>query len=129
MAYNGFKGIGPNNLGTSPLKQLKNGNRGRIKRDSLKVDRIFRNTVYKNPKGRIDNPFVTTRDNSPEGKARGQKFAKDNDFEGWKKMKKLESQQNKENNIGRPTQRTSAQKNALTNAWNYTDIYKKKYKQ
>jgi hypothetical protein len=129
MAYNGFKGIGPNNLGASPLKQLKNGNRGRIKRDSLKVNRIFRNTVYKNPNGRIDNPFVTTTDNSPEGKARGQKFAKDNDFEGWKKMKKLESQQNKENNTGRPTQRTSAQKKALTNAWNYTDIYKKKYKQ
>ncbi len=129
MAYNGFKGIGPNNLGASPLKQLKNGNRGRIKRDSLKVDRIFRNTVYKNPKGRIDNPFVTTTDNSPEGKARGQKFAKENDFEGWKKMKKLESQQNKENNTGRPAQRTSAQKKALTNAWNYTDIYKKKYKQ
>ena len=129
MAYNGFKGIGPNNLGASPLKQLKNGNRGRIKRDSLKVDRIFRNTVYKNPKGRIDNPFVTTTDNSPEGKARGQKFAKENDLEGWKKMKKLESQQDKENNTGRPTQRTSAQKKALTNAWNYTDIYKKKYKQ
>lgn len=129
MAYNGFKGIGPNNLGTSPLKQLKNGNRGRIKRDSIKVDRIFRNTVYKNPKGRIDNPFVTTTDNSPKGKARGQKFAKENDFEGWKKMKKLESQQDKENNTGRPTQRTSAQKKALTNAWNYTDIYKKKYKQ
>ena len=129
MAYNGFKGIGPNNLGASPLKQLKNGNRGRIKRDSLKVDRIFRNTVYKNPKGRIDNPFVTTTDNSPEGKARGQKFAKENDFEGLKKMKKLESQQDKENNTGRPTQRTSAQKKALTNAWNYTDIYKKKYKQ
>jgi hypothetical protein len=129
MAYNEFKGIGPNNLGASPLKQLKNGNRGRIKRDSIKVDRIFRNTVYKNPKGRIDNPFVTTTDNSPEGKARGQKFAKENDFEGWKKMKKLESQQDKENNTGRPAQRTSSQKKALTNAWNYTDIYKKKYKQ
>ena len=129
MAYNGFKGIGPKKLGASPLKQLKNGNKGRIKRDSLKVDRIFRNTVYKNPKGSIDNPFVTTRDNSPEGKARGQKFSKDNDFEGWEKMKKLESQQDKKNNTGRPTQRTSSQKKALTNAWNYTDIYKKKYKQ
>ena len=161
MAYNGFKGVGPRGLGTSPLKQLrkansvkvnkhgvaprskpfkssskeqspakqlKNGNKGRIKRDSIKVDRIFRNTVYKNPKGRIDNPFVTTIDNSPEGKARGEKFAKDNNFEGWKKMKKLESQQDKKNNTGRPTQRTSAQKKALTNAWNYTNIYNKKYK-
>jgi len=85
MAYNGFKGIGPNNLGASPLKQLKNGNRGRIKRDSLKVDRIFRNTVYKNPKGRIDNPFVTTTDNSPEGKARGQSLLKKTTLKGGKK--------------------------------------------
>jgi len=127
MAYNGFKGIGPNKLGASPFKQLKNSNKGRIKRDSIKVDRIFRNTVYKNPKGRIDNPFVTTTDNSPEGRARGQKFSKDNDFKGWKEMKKLESQQDKKNNTGRPTQRTSAQKKALTNAWNYTNIYNKKY--
>ena len=44
-------------------------------------------------------------------------------------MKELESQQDKENNTGRPTQRTSAQKKALANAWNYTNIYKKKYNQ
>ena len=109
------------------LQECKN-KRGRIKRDSIKVDRIFRNTVYKNPKGRIDNSFVTTRDNSPEGKARGKKFKKDNDFQGWEKMKKLETQQNTANNTGRPTQRTSSQKKALTKAWNFTNVYKAKNK-
>ena len=101
---------------------------GKIKRDSIKVDRIFRNTVYKNPKGRIDNPFVTTKDNSPKGKARGQQFKKDNDFQGWEKMKKLEKQQNIANNTGRPTQRTPSQKKELTKAWNFTNVYEAKNK-
>jgi len=107
----------------------RNGNKGRIKRDSIKVDRIFRNTVYKNPKGRINNPFVTTTDNSPEGIARGEKFKKENNFEGWKAMKRLEKKQDKANSVGRPTQRTSAQKKALTELYNYTEIYNKKYNQ
>jgi len=102
--------------------------RGRIKRDSIKVDRIFKNTVYKNPKGRIDNPFVKTRDNSPEGQARGEQFKKDNNFQGWEKMKKLEKKQNTANNTGRPTQRTSSQKKALTKAWNFTNAYNAKTK-
>ena len=108
--------------------QICKKKRGRIKRDSIKVDRIFKNTVYKNPKGRIDNPFVKIRDNTPEGQARGQKFKKDNDFQGWKKMKKLENQQNIANNTGRPTQRTPSQKKGLTKAWNFTNVYEAKNK-
>tara|TARA_R110001632_G_scaffold153684_1_gene271744 strand:- start:614 stop:748 length:135 start_codon:yes stop_codon:yes gene_type:complete len=43
-------------------------------------------------------------------------------------MKKLEKKQNRANNKGRPTQRTSSQKKALTKAWNYTNLYNKKTK-
>lgn len=113
---------------TGRALQICKKGRGRIKRDSIKVDRVFRNTVYKNPKGRIDNAFVTTRDNSPEGKARGQQFKKDNDFQGWEKMKNLEKQQNIANNTGRPTQRTPSQKKELTKAWNFTNVYEAKNK-
>tara|TARA_R110000772_G_scaffold89863_2_gene185969 strand:- start:5559 stop:5897 length:339 start_codon:yes stop_codon:yes gene_type:complete len=93
---------------------------GRVKRDSIKKDRRFSNTT---------NPGVYSRpDNSPAGIARGRKFEKDNDYEGWKSMKRLEKKQNRANNKGRPTQRTSSQKKALTKAWNYTNLYNKKTK-
>lgn len=35
MAYNGFKGIGPKKLGTSPLKELRKANG--VKRNKTKV--------------------------------------------------------------------------------------------
>ena len=64
---------------------------GRVKRDSIKKDRRFSNTT---------NPGIYSRpDNSPAGIARGRKFEKDNDYEGWKSMKRLEKKQNRANNL------------------------------
>ncbi|RLI46422.1 hypothetical protein DRO61_09240 [Candidatus Bathyarchaeota archaeon] len=95
--------------------------KGKIKRDSIRINRIFSNTINPN--------IYSDADNSPEAIARRKKFEKENNFEGWEAMKKLEGKQDKANSIGRPTQRTSDQQRALTNAWNYTNIYNKKYKQ
>lgn len=93
---------------------------GKIKRDSIRTNRIFSNST---------SPGVYAKpDNTPAGIARGRKFEKENNFKGWESMKRLERKQDRINNIGRPTQRTSAQKKELTKLYNYTDIYNKKYK-
>tara|TARA_R100001369_G_scaffold5134_2_gene14670 strand:+ start:94 stop:579 length:486 start_codon:yes stop_codon:yes gene_type:complete len=95
---------------------------GRVKRDSLKTDRVFKNTVSN--RSRRSN-FKGVTDSSPTAVARGKKFAKDNNFEGWKEMKKLEGSQDKKN---KSTQRTASQKESLTKLYNYTDVYNAKYK-
>ena len=94
----------------------------RVKRDSLKTDRVFKNTVSN--KSRRSN-FKGVTDSSPTAIARGKKFAKDNNFEGWKEMKKLEGSQDKKN---KSTQRTAAQQESLTKLYNYTDVYNAKNK-
>jgi hypothetical protein len=98
---------------------------GKVKRDSLKTDRIFKNSVPSKNNSIAGMKYI---DRSPAGKARGKKFAKENNFEGWKEMKKLEKKQDKKNNSGRPTQRTSSQKKALTKLYNHTNIYNAKNK-
>ena len=94
---------------------------GRVKRDSIKTDRIFKNSL---PSKKNSIAGMKYMNNSPEAVARGKKFAKDNNFEGWKKMKKLEGDQDYEN---KSTQRNTAQKKSLTKLYNYTDIYNAKY--